>query len=232
MRDDVYNQAVSVGVALSPQHPTFPVCSYLTRLRLFLLPAIGRISVHYYIPKRSRQTEIKTCRHTTALTCDNFYHHGPLLLNGVFVWESGVAAVITDRVVKEDMREIQVPIHTHRDPAVLPHWLHGGKRCLNGPIKRSRIWACNQNTLFGCQIGRPIFWVSGWFLSVSCCWVTAASISKWQGERHYSWSSSRSQVLAAQVGCHRKGPTVGRRWSLRVPGSPAATSELLHTNMA
>lgn len=81
---------------------------------------------------------------TTALTCKHFNDDGHLLLDDVLVREAGIAAVIGSRVVEQDVREVQISVHSHGHPAVLPHRLHGGERRLNGPVERSRIWAWNE----------------------------------------------------------------------------------------
>lgn len=74
-----------------------------------------------------------------TLTSKNFDHHRHLLLYYILVREPGIAAVISGRVVEQDIREVQVSISTHGNPAVLPHRLHGGECCLNWPGERARI---------------------------------------------------------------------------------------------
>lgn len=74
-----------------------------------------------------------------TLTSKNFDHHRHLLLYYILVREAGIAAVISGRVIEQDVREVQVSIPTHGNPAVLPHRLHGGECCLNRPVERTRI---------------------------------------------------------------------------------------------
>lgn len=74
-------------------------------------------------------------------TCENLDHHWHLLLNDVPVGEASVAAVIGGGVVVEDVREVQVSVHTHGHPAVLPHRLHGGESRLDRPVEGSRVRA-------------------------------------------------------------------------------------------
>lgn len=76
---------------------------------------------------------------TIILTCKHFNNHRHLLLDDIFVGEAGVTAVVSRRVIEQDVREVQISIYSHGYPAVLPHRLHGGESCLNGPVERSRI---------------------------------------------------------------------------------------------
>lgn len=81
----------------------------------------------------------ENCENTIILTCKHFNDHRHLLLDDILVGEAGVTAEISSRVVEQDVREVQISVYSHGYPAVLPHRLHCGESCLNGPVERSRI---------------------------------------------------------------------------------------------
>ena len=78
---------------------------------------------------------------TAILTCKHFNNHGHLLLDDVLVRETGITAEITDRVIEQHVREVQVSVDPHGNPAVLPHSLRGGESRLDRPVERSRVGA-------------------------------------------------------------------------------------------
>ena len=95
--------------------------------------------------------------HTIILTRQHFNNHGHLLLDDVLVGETGVTAVISGWVIEQDVREVEVSVDSHGNPAVLPHSLHGGERRLDGPAERSRVWAWDETWC----------WDSRWFVGLA-----------------------------------------------------------------
>lgn len=165
----------------------------------------------------------------TLLTCKHLNDHRHLLLNDIPIREASITAVISSRVINQHIREIQISIDSHGNPAVLPYRLHGGESCLNGPVERSRIgtwhWTepiseINSNRRFhNNQIPAYVYlYFTPDFSYPVCCCV----------EGTHNWTSSRSQVLAGLAEGHRTGPEADQHWLPQVPESPAATQELLH----
>lgn len=126
-------------------------------------------------------------------------------------------------------RERNTGLHSHPwtpcGPAAPAAWW--------GKLPESASWTVSRMSLeskHSVQISRgalehedPCFWL---LVSVALQQQplnSKSNVFDESSETYYSWSSSRSQVLAAQVGGHRTGPMVGRRWSPQAPGSPVAT---------
>lgn len=84
------------------------------------------------------------CVEDALLTGDDFNDYGPLLLDAVFVRNTGIAAVVGLGVVKENIGEVEIPVNTGGHPAVLPHRLHGGEGRLDGPGERPRVRTCSK----------------------------------------------------------------------------------------
>lgn len=88
---------------------------------------------------QKEKLDVRNCEGTFVLTCKHFNNHRHLLLDDVLVGETGVAAVISGRVIKQDVREVQISVDSHGNSTVLPYSLCGGESCLNRPVERSRI---------------------------------------------------------------------------------------------